>query len=138
MRVQLPACSVSRSIDNLASRTMRGNPVAIDELDFTVNGIAYDLRLTVTGITGIGTVTAIVGTAGGETITDLNATFGSADNQIVSLSFPFVDYWGIGVNTSSAAFNIYNSGGELYFYDGTYDGAVSSVTFSVLCFFPGT
>jgi len=118
-----------------------------DTLNLTADGVTFNLTLTVTQegghAAGVGTVTAISGTAGGSSITGLS-TYAGPDQDIVNTSTVPVDEYGISFKTASGVeYNIYDNGGQLYAVassgklDTAYGSPASNITFGV-CYVAGT
>jgi len=115
---------------------------AKDHLTFCLDGMTYDITLTVSQGSGLGRVIAISGTADGACITGLNTYFGRPDNKVVSLCAPQFDWKGLSFDTTAHEFNLYDNKGSLFITDHSHSiaGYITAETFTAtpLCFLRGT
>jgi len=121
-----------------------GFRMATDQYDFTAGGETFDLTLTVTTgpnqAEGLGTVTAISGTADGQVILGLSGFEGS-DQQVVSLNpyAPF-NFDGLSFYTVDDTFNVYSVGNDVVIDQDEYlaNAPVEDASLDVTCYLHGT
>ena len=118
---------------------MSGSSTTTDTLQFTAEGVSFDLVLTVEGTDGTGAVTAISGTVNGQAVTQLETAYG-ADNEVTTTTEPYVDGNGITFLTADGTeYNVYSDNGQLYVAPPTDDSnPASDVTMTITCFMAGT